>query len=147
MAPTCGTNVARGPHSRPGSQARNKSPRGEQKVRISRRGSRRFPHYFATSLPSASQRPSSRAHANSMANSAAKRIQQLSQALDAEAEIAPRKTPAERPRQQSRFATPIRISKPFSGRETRTSTAPLLRDAPWSLDLEGESVTFASTVD
>ena len=148
MAPACGTNEARGPHSRPGSQARNKGPRGERKTRISRRGSRRFPHhYFATSLPSASQRPSSRAHAKSMANSAAKRIQQLSQALDAKAEIAPRKTPAKRPRQQSRFATPIRISKPLSGRETRTSTAPLLRDEPWSLHLEGESVTFASTMD
>ena len=145
MAPTCGTNVARGPHSRPGSQARNKSPRGEQKVRISRRGSRRFPHhYFATSLPSASQQLNSRTNKKSMANSAAK---QLPQALDAEAEIAPRKRPAKRPRQQSRFATPIRISKPLSGRETRTSTAPLLRDAPWSLGLEGESVTFASTMD
>jgi hypothetical protein len=145
MAPSCGTNEARGPHSRPGSQARNKGPRGEQKTRISRRGSRRFPHHYcATSLPSASQRLNSRTNKKSTANSAAK---QLSQALDAEAEIAPRKRPAKRPRQQSRFATPIRISKPFSGHETRTSTAPLLRDAPWHLGLEGESVTLASTVD
>ena len=90
------------------------------------------------------QRLNSRTNKISMANSAAK---QYSQALDAEAEIAPRKRPAKRPRQQSCFATPIRISKPFSGHETRTSTAPLLRDAPWHLGLEGESVTLASTVD
>jgi hypothetical protein len=145
MAPSCGTNEARGPHSRPGSQARNKGPRGEQKTRISRRGSRRFPrHYFATLPPCASQRLNSRKNKKSMANCAAK---QLSQALDAETEIAPRKRPAKRPRQQSRFATPIRISKPFSGHETRTSTAPLLRDAPWHLGLEGESVTLANTMD